>query len=522
MNRSTIAVFGWIVAAIIMFALMIAFATPLGEYVVDNIQSIPSNVSKTMGVCNHSNVNESTSIIQYSNTKHVEVKVRVCRDCGKTLDKVYTGNSGDHSYNASYVCTICGYKHIHSFVSSYSLDYEMIEGNEYFHYETSERRCDCGAETTSTVKSAHNFAGTDKCVNCGYEKQVNEDNTLAEPSQSGVLTYNGTAQTPSWGNFDPEKLSISGETSSANAGTYIAIFTPLKGYTWENGSTDSKNISWTIEKKPASIVVNNASRKYGVNNPAFSGTITGLTSNGDLGTVSYVTTASKNSNVGTYAITPSYTTNNNYDLTITNGTLTITKADPTISAVNKSVSVGNTVAIGATITSGSGSVTYVASPTSVATVSSSGVITGVSAGTATITINVSGNENYNSASNNITVTVSATSSYTWKKYNIAYTGGTTTTVYEYNYHSHTDMDGDLYETLYLTDDEASALGISPGENYYHQLDTYDYEEYTYVRTTTETSGSVASCGSYIGTVTSSNSSAYPTNGTQGGYWYIKQ
>lgn len=36
----------------------------------------------------------------------------------------------------------------------------------------------------------------------------------------------------------------------------------------------------------------------------------------------------------------------------------------------------------------------------------------------------------------------------------------------------------------------------------------------------EPMGGVDARGSYVGTVTSTSSSTYPTNGKQGGYWYV--
>lgn len=67
------------------------------------------------------------------------------------------------------------------------------------------------------------------------------------PSQSGSLTYNGSNQTPTWSNYDSSQLSISGTTSSTNAGTFTATFTPKAGYGWSDGST-SKNATWKINK----------------------------------------------------------------------------------------------------------------------------------------------------------------------------------------------------------------------------------------------------------------------------------
>ena len=75
------------------------------------------------------------------------------------------------------------------------------------------------------------------------------------PSQSGSLTYNGSAQLPSWNNLALEMMTITyGEDKAAatdypgetDAGTYKAYVTPKEGYTWGDKSADEKEVLWTI------------------------------------------------------------------------------------------------------------------------------------------------------------------------------------------------------------------------------------------------------------------------------------
>ena len=68
----------------------------------------------------------------------------------------------------------------------------------------------------------------------------------------------------------------------------------------------------------------------------------------------------------------------------------------------------NTLDIGDTseiTASGQGTISYISSNTNVATVNNSGIVTGISAGTATITVTATGNNNYNDASKTFTVLV---------------------------------------------------------------------------------------------------------------------
>lgn len=73
------------------------------------------------------------------------------------------------------------------------------------------------------------------------------------PVQSGSLTYNGSEQSPSWSNYDPEQLTISGVTPVVNAGSYNARFTPKPGYQWWDGTTGFKTVEWTIGKKTQAV-----------------------------------------------------------------------------------------------------------------------------------------------------------------------------------------------------------------------------------------------------------------------------
>ena len=91
------------------------------------------------------------------------------------------------------------------------------------------------------------------------------------PTQSGSLTYSGSAQSPSWSNFDNTKLTEGGETSKTDAGTYTATFTPIEGYKWWDDTLTAKSASWSIGKQPvteptvsSSLVYNGSSQNASV------------------------------------------------------------------------------------------------------------------------------------------------------------------------------------------------------------------------------------------------------------------
>lgn len=79
------------------------------------------------------------------------------------------------------------------------------------------------------------------------------------PAQTGSVTYNGSAQSPSWSNYNSSQLTIGGTSSATNAGSYSATFTPTSNYKWSDGTTTAKSASWTIGKATGSITLSASS-----------------------------------------------------------------------------------------------------------------------------------------------------------------------------------------------------------------------------------------------------------------------
>lgn len=134
------------------------------------------------------------------------------------------------------------------------------------------------------------------------------------PSQSGTLTYNGSAQTPSWSNYDSSKMTLS-VTAQTNAGTYSASFTPKDDYMWSDGTTAAKSVNWTINKAAGSLSLSKTS--ITLNSSTKSTTFT-VTRSGD-GAISAVS-----SNTSVAAVSVSGTTVTVSSVNDTTGTATIT------------------------------------------------------------------------------------------------------------------------------------------------------------------------------------------------------
>ena len=101
------------------------------------------------------------------------------------------------------------------------------------------------------------------------------------------------------------------------------------------------NGTLTVGQATLTVTAGNASRAYGVANPAFSASATGAI-NGDTFSFTESTTATPSSPVGTYAIVPVATGTNlaNYTVVYVNGTLTVGQATLTVTAGNASRAYG--------------------------------------------------------------------------------------------------------------------------------------------------------------------------------------
>ncbi len=162
-----------------------------------------------------------------------------------------------------------------------------------------------------------------------FNESVVINNTLPV---SGSMVFSVGAQTLC---TTPVSFSTAGATITCNAaesglavGTYTVNFTFTSTNSFYSSVTGTTTLQ--VTRAPLTVTPNNFSRPYGTANPTLTGTLTGAV-NGDVFNVSYSTTATITSPVGTYPITatltPVGTANlNNYTLTNNTGTLTITQS----------------------------------------------------------------------------------------------------------------------------------------------------------------------------------------------------
>ena len=113
------------------------------------------------------------------------------------------------------------------------------------------------------------------------------------------LTYDGTAQSPTIGAYDPNEVVVGGDTSATNAGTYTITLslTSTTNYVWSDTTTEPIDTPWIIVKLSLSVpTLSDASKTY--NGSSQSPTISAYDAN-------YISAAGDLSatNVGNYTIT---------------------------------------------------------------------------------------------------------------------------------------------------------------------------------------------------------------------------
>ena len=148
----------------------------------------------------------------------------------------------------------------------------------------------------------------------------------APKNDETLFIYDGVEKTY----FIPESdfYTIEGNKQT-NAGTYAVTLSLGDGLGWSDGSTEDKQYTFEIKPKAICVKADDASKKYGEEEPVFSYTISGNSLvDGDILTGELV--RDKGEVVGTYDITQGTLTNqnnSNYDIIFENGVFTITPED---------------------------------------------------------------------------------------------------------------------------------------------------------------------------------------------------
>lgn len=213
-----------------------------------------------------------------------------------------------------------------------------------------------------------------------------------------VKTYNGIEQSPTL-TYNPDYVSVSGDTTGTNAGTYTIYFDLTNENTkWNNDTIGQRSLIWKINPKKITIPsLSNVTKTY-------TGSSQGPTvTNYDVAAMTQTGTASA-INAGTYTVSWALKDINNTcwnDNTVTqkSDSWTINKTTGTMSLSVSSVSldIENDTKTVTVTRQGDGQILASSSSTSIATVSvSDNIVTikGIATGSATITISVAAGTNY--------------------------------------------------------------------------------------------------------------------------------
>ena len=153
----------------------------------------------------------------------------------------------------------------------------------------------------------------------------------AAPTYTGTITGFKNGETSSVLATQPTYACVYAAGSNAGSYTITASGAAAANYTFSYNSG-----TLTVNKASLTVTAANKSVTYGDAAPAYSGTITGF-KNGETASVlttqpTYACSYAAGNNAGTYTITASGAAAANYDFMYSNGTLTVDKAQSTLTA----------------------------------------------------------------------------------------------------------------------------------------------------------------------------------------------
>lgn len=227
----------------------------------------------------------------------------------------------------------------------------------------------------------------------------------ATSNSTGAITYSVVNQTPTG---IVSINSNSGQTTILGAGTAT-----IRASQVANGcfAANTRDVTLTIAKKTLTVTADPQTKVFNTANPTLTVKYAGFVGTDDINAIdtppTVTTTAVTNSPVGNYPITVSGGLDNNYTFSFVAGTLTVTKATPTLaitsansgqagSTINLTASTNSTGAITWTVVSGNGTI-------------SGNVLSLTASGSVVVQASLATDANYNAASVQQTITISAQS-----------------------------------------------------------------------------------------------------------------
>ncbi len=245
---------------------------------------------------------------------------------------------------------------------------------------------------TVTLSTTHTNAGTYSSDTWSFTGTANYNDiattTITDTINQANATVTADNKMKTYGDPNPSFTAtvvgevVGGDTINYTLSTSATQFSGVGNYAIvvnlgsnPNYNVTATNGTLTIDPKNASVTANSTNKTYGDANPTLTATVVGQVVGGDTINCTLSTTAVQCSNVGPYAITVTLGSNPNYNVTPTNGTLTITKKHLTVKADDKSKAWDGNPFIAFTVT-----ITGFTCGDTVAVVSGSATYTGTAVG----------------------------------------------------------------------------------------------------------------------------------------------
>jgi hypothetical protein len=159
--------------------------------------------------------------------------------------------------------------------------------------------------------------------------------TLTDAPIPSTVTYTATGL-PSWATLNASSGVLSGTPTAVTTAPITVTVTASNGVSPNGVST----FQLSVTPAPLIVSANSVAKVYGQANPALTASYIGLV-NGDTstslgGTLSLATSATSGSGVGSYTITPSGLSSSNYSISYVTGSLIVTPAPLIVSANSES------------------------------------------------------------------------------------------------------------------------------------------------------------------------------------------
>lgn len=282
--------------------------SPVGNYPITATGGVDNNYSFTY-VAGTLTITKATPMVTWSNPAAITYGTAL----SATQLNASSSVAGTFTYSpASGTILNAGINHVLSvdFVPSDNTNYNSV----------------IGTTVTITVNKATVTATAE-----------NKSRVFGAANPAFTITYSGFVNSETQSVLDVLPSASSVATSTSNAGVYAIT---LAGGSDLNYNITLVNGTLTVNKAPLTATAENKARAYGAADPAFTILYAGFVNGNtvaDLDSPPVASTLATSTSVpGSYSITLSGGSDLNYELTLVNGTLTISKATLTVTANNQS------------------------------------------------------------------------------------------------------------------------------------------------------------------------------------------